>query len=102
MTTAGWTADAEANLWNAIPAPLREQYDAAFTYPGKGLEGGFKFDSPDKYAEKVFKRIICAKRLAPRYTLGIGVGILPWMHRLLSRRQLERFSRKLLKVKAKR
>jgi hypothetical protein len=28
------------------------------------------------------------------------VGILPWMHRMLSRRQLECFSRTLLKVKA--
>jgi len=48
----------------------------------------------------VYKQIISATSLKPRYTLGIGVGILPWMHRLLSRRQLERFSRRLLKVKA--
>ena len=100
MTTAGWTPDAEANLWNSMPPPLRHQYEAAFTYPGKGLESGFKFDSPQTYADKVYKQIISATSLKPRYTLGIGVGILPWMHRLLSRRQLERFSRRLLKVKA--
>src|SRR5512139_1754368 len=100
MTSNGWTPEAEARLWNAMPPPLRQQYEAAFSYPGKGLEGGFKFDSPETYADKVYKRIISAKTLKPRYTLGIGVGILPWMHRLLSRRQLERFSRKLLKVKA--
>lgn len=100
MTSNGWTPEAEAKLWNSMPGSLRQQYEAAFTYPGKGLEAGFKFESPETYADKVYKRIICAKSLRPRYTLGIGVGILPWMHRLLSRRQLERVSRKLLRVKA--
>jgi NAD(P)-dependent dehydrogenase (short-subunit alcohol dehydrogenase family) len=94
-------SEEETALWNAIPPPLRQQYDAAFTYPGKGLQEGFEFESPETYAEKVYKQIISAGKLKPRYTLGKGVAVLPWMHRLLSRRALERVFRKLLRVKAR-
>lgn len=90
----------ETILWNSIPPPLRQQYQAAFTYPGKGLAEGFTFESIETYAEKVYKQIISARTLKPRYTLGIGVGILPWMHRVLSKRALERVFRRLLRVKA--
>jgi len=92
----------EATFWAAIPPPLRERYDAAFTYPGKGLQEGFEFESPESYAEKVYTRIISAKKLKPCYTLGKGVAILPVMHRVLSRRALEMVFRKLLRVKIRR
>jgi NAD(P)-dependent dehydrogenase (short-subunit alcohol dehydrogenase family) len=90
----------ETALWNGIPPPLRTLYDAAFTYPGKGLQEGFAFESPESYADKVYRQIISAKTLKPRYTLGKGVAILPWMHRVLSHRALERVFRKLMRVKA--
>ena len=99
--TSGYTPEAEARLWSTIPPPLRQQYEAAFTYPGKGLEAGFEYESPESYAEKVYRRIISAKTLKPRYALGIGIWTLPWMHRLLSKRALERVFRKLLRVKAR-
>lgn len=89
----------EATLWNSIPSPLRGEYEAAFSYPGKGLQEGFKFETPEAYAEKVYRTIIAARRLRPRYTLGKGVAILPWMHRFLSHGALERFFRKLMQVK---
>lgn len=101
MIANGYTEAAEARLWNSIPPPLREQYQAAFTYPGKGLEAGFQYESPDAYAEKVYAQIVSAKRLRPRYTLGIGVGVLPWMHRVLSHRALERVYRRLMRVKVR-
>ncbi len=101
MIANGYSEAAEARLWNSIPPPLREQYQAAFSYPGKGLEAGFQYESPESYAEKVYARIICARKLRPRYTLGVGVGVLPWMHRLLSHRALERIFRRLLRVKAR-
>lgn len=90
----------ETTLWDSIPPPLRQQYQAAFEYPGKGLAEGFTFETIDTYAEKVYKQIISAKTLKPRYTLGIGVGFLPWMHRVLSKRALERVFRRLMRVKA--
>jgi len=97
----GFYPEQEPKLWNSIPQPLREQYQAAFDYPGKGLSEGFQFESIESYADKVYTQIISAKRLKPRYTLGIGVGILPWMHRFLSKRALERVFRRLMRVKAR-
>ena len=91
----------EIALWAAIPPPLREHYNAAFTYPGKGLQEGFEYESPASYADKVYEKIISARKLEPRYTLGKGVAVLPWMHRVLSRRALERIFRRLLRVKSR-
>jgi NAD(P)-dependent dehydrogenase (short-subunit alcohol dehydrogenase family) len=91
----------ETYLWESIPDPLRQQYGEAFNYPGKGLQEGFKFESTESYAEKVYKQIIMARKLRPRYTLGKGVAVLPWMHRLLSKRALERFFARLMQVKKK-
>ncbi|MBP1686849.1 MAG: hypothetical protein H6Q33_2992 [Deltaproteobacteria bacterium] len=96
----GFRPEQETHFWNSIPQPLRQQYQEAFEYPGKGLSEGFEFESIETYADKVYKQIISAKRLRPRYTLGIGVGMLPWMHRVLSKRALERIFRRLLRVKA--
>ena len=80
---------------------LLEQYRAAFEYPGKGLEAGFEFETPEVYAEQVYKKIIAPKSIKPRYTLGKGVATLPWIHRLLSKRAIERLWQRLLKVKAR-
>jgi NAD(P)-dependent dehydrogenase (short-subunit alcohol dehydrogenase family) len=35
MITGGYAAGTETALWNSIPAPLRQQYEAAFTYPAR-------------------------------------------------------------------
>jgi NAD(P)-dependent dehydrogenase (short-subunit alcohol dehydrogenase family) len=98
--TAG-TPEQEIQLWESIPSPLCEQYQAAFTCPGKGIQEVFELESAESYAEQVYQRIICARRLRPRYTLGKGVGFLPLMQRLLPERALERVFRKLFRVKAK-
>jgi NAD(P)-dependent dehydrogenase (short-subunit alcohol dehydrogenase family) len=97
----GFRPEQETKLWNTIPQPLRQQYEDAFEYPGKGLSEGFQFESIETYADKVYQQIISAKRLKPRYTLGIGVSVLPWMHRVLSKRALERVFCKLMRVKAR-
>jgi NAD(P)-dependent dehydrogenase (short-subunit alcohol dehydrogenase family) len=101
MITGGFAEESEAAHWASIPPPLREQYQAAFVFPGKGLEAGFEFESPEAYADHVYRKIIAARTLKPRYTLGKGVAVLPWLHRLLSKRQLERLWRKLLRVKTR-
>jgi NAD(P)-dependent dehydrogenase (short-subunit alcohol dehydrogenase family) len=101
MITGGFSDESEAAHWGSIPPALREQYQAAFAFPGKGLEAGFKFESPEAYADHVYRKIITAKTLKPRYTLGKGVAMLPWMHRLLSKRVIERFWQKLLRVEVR-
>jgi NAD(P)-dependent dehydrogenase (short-subunit alcohol dehydrogenase family) len=101
MITGGFSEKSEAAHWDSIPPSLREQYQAAFVFPGKGLEAGFEFETPEAYADHVYKKIIAAKTLKPCYTLGKGVAVLPWLHRLLSKRAIERLWRKLLRVKAR-
>lgn len=96
--TAG-PPEEEVRFWNAIPMPLRQRYDAAFTYPGKAIKAGFEFESPESFADKVYDRIITAKKLKPRYTLGKGVAMLPVMHRVLPRRTIEKIFGKLFQVK---
>jgi NAD(P)-dependent dehydrogenase (short-subunit alcohol dehydrogenase family) len=98
--TAG-PSDQDAKLWESIPAPLRDQYQAVFSCPGKGIQEGFGLESPDSDADKVYRRIICARRLRPRYTLGKGVGFLPLLQRFLPDRALEHVFRRLFRVKAK-
>jgi NAD(P)-dependent dehydrogenase (short-subunit alcohol dehydrogenase family) len=101
LTTGGFSEETEAKFWASIPSLLREQYQAAFEFPGKGLKAGFEFEAPEAYADHVYEKLIAPKSIKPRYTLGKGVAILPWMHRLLSKRAIERLWRRLLKVKAR-
>ena len=101
MISGGFSEESEAAHWNSIPPPLRDQYRNAFTFPGKGLEAGFRFESPETYADQVYRKIISAGTLKPRYTLGKGVAVLPWMHRLLSKSLLERLWKRLLRVEAR-
>jgi NAD(P)-dependent dehydrogenase (short-subunit alcohol dehydrogenase family) len=101
MITGGFSEETEANFWASIPSPLREQYQAAFEFPGKGLEAGFEFETPEVYADRVYKKMIAPKSVRPRYTLGKGVAMLPWIHRVLSKRAIEGLWRRLLKVKAR-
>lgn len=94
-------AEEEAALWSSIPAPLREPYDAAFTHPGRVIREIFATGPPASLADKVYERIICARRLKRRYTLGKGVTLLPAMHRFLPDQALEYLFRKLFRVKRK-
>jgi NAD(P)-dependent dehydrogenase (short-subunit alcohol dehydrogenase family) len=91
----------ERVLWNSIPSDLRGQYDAAFSYPGKGIAEGFEMESPESFADRVYEKIISARTLKPRYTLGKGVRLLPLMHRVMPDRALEKICRKLFQVKAR-
>lgn len=90
----------EVAFRDAIPPALLSQYEAAFTYPGTILQGGFEFGSPDEFAEAVYAKIISARKLKPTYTLGKGVGYLPIIHRVLSQAAVERFFRRFFRVKA--
>lgn len=90
----------EVACWEAIPPALLSQYEAAFTYPGTILQAGFEFSSPDEFAEAVYAKIICARKLKPAYTLGKGVAYLPVLHRILPQAAVERFFRRFFRVKA--
>jgi NAD(P)-dependent dehydrogenase (short-subunit alcohol dehydrogenase family) len=97
--TAG-PSQQDVKLWESIPTPLRNQYQAAFSCPGKHVQEGFALDSPDSYADKIYNQIICARRLRPRYTIGRSTGLLSLIQRLLPDRAVEYVFRRLFRVKA--
>jgi NAD(P)-dependent dehydrogenase (short-subunit alcohol dehydrogenase family) len=89
----------EARQWASIPEPLRAQYQKHFVSGATAIGDNFSFIAPDAFADKVYRRVICARRLKPSYLIGPKVAALPWMHRLLPARQVENiwlrmFSRK--------
>jgi NAD(P)-dependent dehydrogenase (short-subunit alcohol dehydrogenase family) len=92
-------AQEEAVAWEAIPAPLREAYRAHFAHPGSALSQGFSFEAPEAFAERIYGRIVCARRLRPVYVLGPGVAPLPWLHRLLPRSAVEAVWRRLFRAR---
>lgn len=94
-----FTEEDSDTIWNAIPDHTRAEYRKRFSSPGEGIQKGFKFIEPEDFAEMVYNKIICAKKLKPAYTLGKGVGFLPMMQRLLSKTAVEKISQKLFRVK---
>jgi NAD(P)-dependent dehydrogenase (short-subunit alcohol dehydrogenase family) len=90
----------EVACWEALPPHLLEYYRGTFPYPGKILEAGFEFESPEAFADRVYRRIITAKRLAPVYVMGKGVGFLPFLHRLLPVSAVERFWKRFFRLRS--
>jgi NAD(P)-dependent dehydrogenase (short-subunit alcohol dehydrogenase family) len=88
----------EQALWAAIPPELRADYAERFQHPGSPLEGGFEYESPEAFAERIHLRILGARRLAPVYVLGKGVGFLPLLQRLLPVRGVEAVWRRFFRV----
>lgn len=80
------TADAQ---WNAIPPHLRSQYQQHFIDSASAIGERFKFYTPEQFAERVYREMICARRMKPSHLIGPGVGALPWLHRLLPAQQVE-------------
>lgn len=92
--------DAEERAgWEAIPESMRDAYRRHFEHPSAAIAGNFEMQSPESFADEVYRRMIEARKLAPVYLIGKGVAPLPWLHRLLPRTALERIFRRLFRVK---
>ncbi|OBK30598.1 hypothetical protein A5634_00880 [Mycobacterium asiaticum] len=87
--------EAEERQWETIPAELREHYRRHFVSGATAIGDNFTFIPPDAFADLVWKRVISAKRLKPSYLIGPKVTALPWMHRLLPARQVEKIWRRM-------
>ena len=87
--------DAEEQQWATIPEALREQYRPHFVSGAAAIGDNFTFMAPDAFADLVWKRIICAKRLKPLCTIGPKAAALPWMHRVLPAQQVENIWRRM-------
>ena len=91
--------EAEERQWATIPEDLRDQYRQHFVSGATAIGDNFMFMPPDVFADLVWKRIICAKRLKPSYVIGPQVAALPWMHRLLPAQQVENIWRRMFSTK---
>ena len=82
--------DATTQFWASIPEPLREQYRRHFLDGATAIGDNFTFEPPDVFADAVWKRIICAKRLRLTYLIGPrNAAVLPWLNRLLPAQQVQ-------------
>lgn len=87
MTELG--ADVSDQQWQAIPEPLRTEYAKHFCDGASAVGDNFKLYQPDEFAERVYRKVITAKRLKTSYLIGPGVAPLPWLHRLLPTQQVQ-------------
>lgn len=85
--------------WSSIPENLRAQYQQHFIDSEQMMAKSFALYDPGHFADDVYRKIISRKTFKPLYVLGPGAAALPWMHRLLSVRQVERIWRGMFRVK---
>lgn len=77
------------NQWQAIPESLRGAYRSYFVDGASAVGANFKLYSPDQFADQVYRKLVCARKLKPFYLIGPGVAPLPWLHRLLPVQQVQ-------------
>ncbi|MGD8608979.1 MAG: SDR family NAD(P)-dependent oxidoreductase [Myxococcales bacterium] len=84
-------------LWASFPKHLLEDYQRHFEYPGDVLRASFSFWSPERFAEEVFAKVICKKKMKPRYVIGPNAWVLPTLNRWASRSMQERLFEKMFR-----
>lgn len=93
--------EVSAQFWALIPEPLREQYRRHFLDGATAIGANFKLEPPDVFADAVWKRIVCAKRLKLMYVIGPrSAAVLPWLHRLLPAQQVQNIWRRMFSAKS--
>ena len=70
-----------AELWASFPAHLLPQYEAQFKFPGDAIESAFPLWTAEKFADRVYRDVITAKKLKVNYLIGPGVWVLPIIER---------------------
>lgn len=92
-----FTEQEKEALWGSFPEHMREQYQRHFEYPGDVLRAAASFWTPEKFAEKVYPRVICAKKLKPRYVIGPSAWVLPTLNRWVSESGQERLFERMFR-----
>lgn len=92
-----FTEQEKAELWATFPEHLLEPYREHFKYPGDVLRASFSFWSPDKFADVVYRKVVTAKKMKPRYVIGPNAWILPVLDRWASKRTQERLFEKMFR-----
>ena len=70
-----------AELWASFPEHLLPQYEAQFKFPGDAIESAFPLWTAEKFADRVYRDVITAKKLKVNYLIGPGVWVLPIIER---------------------
>ncbi len=73
----------EAQLWASFPEHLLAQYKAQFKFPGDAIASRFPLWTAEKFADRLYREVIDAKKLKVNYVIGPGVWLLPVMERAL-------------------
>lgn len=73
----------KAELWASFPDHLLPQYKAKFKFPGDAIESAFPLWTAEKFADRVYRDVIAAKKLKVNYVIGPGVWVLPVMERAM-------------------
>ena len=70
-------------LWASFPEELLPLYKAHFKYPGDAIEENVPVWTTKKFADRVYRNVICAKQMKVNYVIGPQLWVLPIMRRVL-------------------
>ncbi len=91
------TDEQEAELWRAFPDHLLPEYKAHFKFPGDSIKAAFPLWTAEKFADRVYRDVVRAKRLKPNYLIGPGVWVLPLMKRAMPEAVEERIFERMFR-----
>lgn len=91
------TDEQEAELWEAFPDHLLPKYKAHFKFPGDAIKATFPLWTAEKFADRVYRDVVRAKRLKPNYLIGPGVWVLPFMERAMPEAAQERIFERMFR-----
>lgn len=86
------------DLWKTFPEHLLGDYQRFWKYPGEVLgKASASFWSPEKFADVTYAKVICSKKMKPRYVLGPSAWILPTINRWASKSAQETIFEKMFR-----
>lgn len=91
------TEDQRAELWASFPDELLSQYKAHFKYPGDAIQENVPLWTSEKFADHVYRNVICAKQMKVNYVIGPKLWVLPVMRRVLPDSLRERIFERMFK-----
>ena len=91
------TEDQRTELWASFPDELLPLYKAHFKYPGDAIEETVPVWTAEKFADRVYSDVICAKQMKVNYVIGPGLWVLPILRRVLPDSLRERFYARMFK-----
>jgi NAD(P)-dependent dehydrogenase (short-subunit alcohol dehydrogenase family) len=82
-------------LWDSFPEELLPLYKAHFKYPGDAIQENVPLWTTEKFADHVYRNVICAKTMKVNYVIGPQLWVLPIMRRVLPDSLRERIFERL-------